>query len=205
MMKERLEQCQKPHGEYGLEIIGDMNSHHEVISNYAMQSIELTEDSKVIDIGCGGGVNIEKFLKRCPKGMVDGLDYSQLSVAESIKRNQEAVDSGRCHVYEANVLDIPLDDGIYDLASAFETIYFWKNLNKAFGEIYRILNDDGRFLIACDTDGNNPNDQKWVGILDDVKVYSKDELVKILKDVGFKKVDVFNRKEDYLLVIVAGK
>ena len=82
---------------------------------------------------------------------------------------------------------------------------YWKNLNKAFGEVYRILNDDGRFLIACDTDGNNPNDQKWVGILDDVKVYSKDELVKILKDVGFKKVDVFNRKEDYLLVIVAGK
>ena len=78
-------------------------------------------------------------------------------------------------------------------------------MNKAFSEIYRILNDEGRFLIACDTDGNNPNDQKWVGILDDVKVYSKDELVTILKEVGFKKVDVFNRKEDYLLVIVAGK
>lgn len=205
MMKKRLKQCQKPHGEYGLEVIGDMNNHHEIISNYAMECIELSGDSKVIDIGCGGGVNIEKFLKRCPEGIVDGLDYSKLSVAESVKRNQKAVDDGRCHVYEANVLDIPLDDGIYDLASAFETIYFWKDLTKAFSEVHRILDDDGRFLIACDTDGNNPNDQKWVGILDDVDVYSKEELVTVLKEVGFKSIDVFHRKEDYLLVIVAKK
>ena len=123
MMKERLKQCKKPQGEAGLEIINDMNEHHEIISNFAMESISLDEDSHVIDIGCGGGVNIEKFLKRCPMGVVDGLDYSSLSVDESIKRNMIAVDEGRCHVYKANVLDIPLDDGIYDLASAFETIY----------------------------------------------------------------------------------
>jgi ubiquinone/menaquinone biosynthesis C-methylase UbiE len=205
MMKERLKQCQKPHGDDGLEIINDMNEHHEIISNYAMESIELKEDSKVIDIGCGGGVNIEKFLKRCPCGVVDGLDYSALSVEQSTKRNRQAVDMDRCHVYEANVLDIPLDDGIYDLASAFETIYFWKDLNKAFGEVYRILNDEGRFLIACDTDGNNPNDQKWVGLLDDVAVYTKDEILKVLEAVGFNDVEVFHRKEDYLLVIVAKK
>ncbi|MBO7719731.1 MAG: class I SAM-dependent methyltransferase [Methanosphaera sp.] len=204
-MKEKLKQCRKPHGDYGKEVINDMNNHHEVISNYAMESIELMEDAKIIDIGCGGGVNIEKFLKRCPGGVVDGLDYSSLSVAESIKRNKKAVDDGRCHIYEANVLDIPLDDGSYDLASAFETIYFWKDLNKAFSEVYRILDDEGRFMIACDTDSDNPDNQRWVNLLDDVEVYSKDELVMILKEVGFGKIDVFHRKEDYLLVIVAGK
>jgi hypothetical protein len=78
-------------------------------------------------------------------------------------------------------------------------------LNKAFGEVYRILNDEGRFLIACDTDGNNPNDQKWVGLLDDVAVYTKDEILKVLEAVGFNDVEVFHRKEDYLLVIVAKK
>lgn len=205
MMKERLKQCKKPQGEAGLEIINDMNEHHEIISNFAMESISLDEDSHVIDIGCGGGVNIEKFLKRCPMGVVDGLDYSSLSVDESIKRNMIAVDEGRCHIYKANVLDIPLDDGIYDLASAFETIYFWNDLNKAFGEVYRILKDDGRFMIACDTDGNNPNDQKWVNIFDDITVYTKDELTQILKEVGFKKVDVFHKKENYLLTLVAYK
>lgn len=205
MMKERLKQCKKPQGVAGLEIINDMNEHHEIISNFAMESISLEEDSHVIDIGCGGGVNIEKFLKRCPMGVVDGLDYSSLSVDESIKRNMIAVDEGRCHVYKANVLDIPLDDGIYDLASAFETIYFWNDLNKAFGEVYRILKDDGRFMIACDTDGNNPNDQKWVNIFDDITVYTKDELTQILKEVGFKKVDVFHKKENYLLTLVAYK
>lgn len=205
MMKKRLRQCQKPQGDFGKEVIKDMNRHHEVISNFSMESISLPDDAKVIDLGCGGGVNIEKFLKRCPNGIVDGLDYSGLSVAESVRRNQKAVDSGRCHVYEANVLDIPLDDGIYDLASAFETIYFWGDLKKAFSEVYRILNDDGRFMIACDTDGNNPNDQKWVNLFDDINVYSKDELVTILKEVGFEDIDIFHKEDEYLLVVVAGK
>ena len=205
MMKERLKQCKKPQGEHGLEVINDMNEHQEIISNFAMESVTLDDDSYVIDIGCGGGVNIEKFLNRCPEGVVDGLDYSSLSVEESIKRNQDAVDEGRCHIYEANVLDMPLDDGVYDLASAFETIYFWKDLNKAFSEVYRILKDDGRFMIACDTDGNNPNDQKWVNIFDDITVYTKEELTSVLKDVGFKKVDVFHKKENYLLTLLAYK
>lgn len=205
MMKKRLRQCQKPHGEDGLDIINDMNQHHEVISNFSMDSIEVAPDSRVIDIGCGGGVNIEKFLKRCPEGVVDGLDYSPLSVQESIKRNQQAVNEGRCHVYEANVLDIPLDDESYDVASAFETIYFWEDLNKAFGEVYRILKHNGQFMIACDTDGNNPNDQKWKNLLDDVNVYTRDELESILKEVGFRDIEVHHKKEEYLLTIIATK
>lgn len=205
MMKKRLRQCQKPHGEDGLDIINDMNQHHEVISNFSMDSIEVAPDSRVIDIGCGGGVNIEKFLKRCPEGVVDGLDYSPLSVQESIKRNQQAVNEGRCHVYEANVLDIPLDDESYDVASAFETIYFWEDLNKSFGEVYRILKHNGQFMIACDTDGNNPNDQKWKNLLDDVNVYTRDELESILKEVGFRDIEVHHKKEEYLLTIISTK
>ena len=38
---------------------------------------------KVVDIGCGGGANIAKWLDKCVNGHVTGLDYSEVSVAES--------------------------------------------------------------------------------------------------------------------------
>lgn len=70
---------------------------------------------------------------------MDGLDYSEVSVAESIKRNQDAVDCGRCKLIQADVRDMPLEDESYNLASAFETIYFWPKIGEAFKEVSRII------------------------------------------------------------------
>ena len=114
MMESNDAQFMRPHGEDGLKMIKEMNQGHEDISNFAMECIDTSVDDDVLDIGCGGGVNIEKFLRRCPDGNVWGLDYSVVSVSESIKRNQEAVDMGRCQVIEANVCNMPIDDDTFD-------------------------------------------------------------------------------------------
>ena len=89
----------KPHGEEGIETIKNMNENHRDISEFAFECINVGNNDKIIDIGCGGGVNIEKFLKLTDNN-VDGLDYSEVSVAESIKRNQNAVYEKRCEVMQ---------------------------------------------------------------------------------------------------------
>ena len=123
MVAEKITQCMKPHGEEGLETIENMNENHREISEFAFECIDVNGDERILDIGCGGGVNIEKFLKLTSNN-VDGLDYSEVSVASSIERNIDAVDNGRCTVLQADVQDMPIDDESYDLATAFETIYF---------------------------------------------------------------------------------
>lgn len=99
MDDEKIDQCMKPHGEEGIETIRRMNENHEDISEFAFECVKFACDAKILDIGCGGGVNIEKFLKLTSND-VDGLDYSEVSVAESLKRNES---SGRCRVFQANV------------------------------------------------------------------------------------------------------
>lgn len=69
------------------------------------------------------GVNIKKFLKLTCNN-VDGLDYSEVSVAASTKQNQKEVDNGRCQIIQADVSNMPIENESYDLVSAFETIYF---------------------------------------------------------------------------------
>ena len=40
----------------------------------------------VLDCGCGGGANIKTLLKLCPKGKVQGIDYSSVSVEKARTR-----------------------------------------------------------------------------------------------------------------------
>lgn len=204
MVAEKITQCRKPHGKEGVETIKNMNDNHKDISAFAFECLTLKNDEKIIDIGCGGGVNIEKFLKLTDNN-VDGLDYSEISVAESIKRNQKEINENRCKVIQADVSDMPIDDETYDLASAFETIYFWPDIANTFKEVSRIIKPNGRFMIAQGTDGNHPDDEKWLATVEGMHVYTAGELEKHLLDAGFKSVKCYKKENDYILVVIAQK
>ena len=204
MVAEKITQCMKPHGEEGVETIQNMNENHKEISEFAFEKVNVGENDKILDIGCGGGVNIEKFLKLTSEN-VDGLDYSEVSVAESIKRNQEAVDCGRCEVIKADVKNMPLEDESYDLASAFETIYFWPEIGETFKEVSRIIKPNGQFMIAQGTDGNHPDDEKWLATVEGMHVYTAQDLEKYLLDAGFESVESYVKENDYIMVVIAKK
>ncbi|MBE6495652.1 MAG: class I SAM-dependent methyltransferase [Methanobrevibacter thaueri] len=204
MVGEKITQCMKPHGEEGLETIENMNENHREISEFAFECIDVNGDERILDIGCGGGVNIEKFLKLTSNN-VDGLDYSEVSVASSIKQNKDAVDNGRCTVIQADVSDMPIEDERYDLATAFETIYFWPEIQETFKEVSRVIKPNGRFMIAQGTDGNHPDDEKWLATVEGMSVYTSPELERYLLDAGFKSVESYVKENDYILVVIAQK
>ena len=204
MLEKKITQCRKPHGEEGIQTIENMNENHKPISEFAFKCIEVGKDDKILDIGCGGGVNIEKFLK-LTTNIVDGLDYSEVSVLESIKRNQKAVDSGRCRVMHADVSNMPIEEMTYDLVSAFETIYFWPDIENTFKKVFKIIKANGQFLIAQGTDGNHPDDEKWLSTVEGMKVYTADKLKRYLLNAGFSSVDCFKKEDDYILVVIVKK
>lgn len=201
MVAQKIDQCMRPHGSEGIETIRNMNENHRKISEFAFECIEIGENDRILDIGCGGGVNIEKFLK-LTENNVDGLDYSEVSVAESLKRNES---SGRCRIIQANVCDMPVDDETYDVVSAFETIYFWPEISETFKEVSRIIKPKGQFMIAQGTDGNHPDDEKWLETVEGMSVYTAPELEKYLLNVGFESVKTYVKENDYIMVVIARK
>ena len=204
MVDKKIDQCMKPHGKEGIETIERMNVNHQDISKFAFECVNVNDSDEILDIGCGGGVNIEKFLK-LTSGNVDGLDYSDVSVAQSIKRNQKAVDEKRCKVIRANVCDMPIDDEKYNLVTAFETIYFWPDIENTFKKVLRIIKPDGQFMIAQGTDGNHPDDEKWLNTVEGMNLYTAPQLEKYLLNAGFRSVNSFKKENDYILVVIAKK
>ena len=204
MEKNKITQCMKPHGEEGIQTIKNMNQNHKEISDFAFENIEIGENDSILDIGCGGGVNIERFLT-LTQSIVYGLDYSQISVNESIKQNKEAINQGRCKIIHANVADMPIEDESFDFVSAFETVYFWPDIAETFKEVCRIVKKDGQFMIALGTDGNHPDDELWLSTVEGMNVYTKEQLESYLLNAGFSSVRSYKKENDYILVVIAKK
>jgi ubiquinone/menaquinone biosynthesis C-methylase UbiE len=158
-----------------------------------------------LDIGCGGGANIARLLQRAPKGVVQGIDYSSVSVAKSSKVNAKAIAEGRCKVQEASVVELPFGENAFDLVTAFETIYFWPDIEHCFGEVKRVLKPGGQFVIVNESDGSGPMDAKWESLIEGMHTYKPEEIRLHLSNAGFKAIDIRKDEAKHWLMVTVEK
>ncbi len=100
-----FENTRKPVGFGGKIMVAMMNVGHSAVARWGLQFLNAAPDAKVLDCGCGGGANIKRLLKKCPQGIVKGIDYSPVSVEKSKKVNEAAIAEGRCAVLQGSVAD----------------------------------------------------------------------------------------------------
>ena len=200
-----FENTRKPQGFGGKLMAKMMNSGHAKVSQWGFSNISAKPDAKVLDVGCGGGANIATWLDKCRNGHVTGLDYSEVSVAESQELNAAAIKQGKCRVLQGDVSAIPFSDAVFDYVSAFETVYFWPGLKKCFSEVNRVLKSGGTFLICNESDGTNVADEKWAKIIGGMKIYNRDQLAAALKKAGFTEIKTYTNTNKHWICIVATK
>ncbi len=71
-----FENTRKPEGFGGKIMVAMMNVGHSAVARWGLQFLNAAPDARVLDCGCGGGANIKRLLKKCPQGIVKGIDYS---------------------------------------------------------------------------------------------------------------------------------
>lgn len=196
----------KPKGFFGRMMVNGMNGgSHARMAEWGLSYVNLSEDADVLDIGCGGGANIARLLQRCPKGTVSGIDHSPVSVKKSTEVNAAAIAAGRCKVMEASAAALPFSDGAFDLVTAFETVYFWPEIEKCFAEVRRTLKEGGSFVIVNEDDGLTDANKKWEKIIDGMHTYTPDELRTHLTAVGFHDIAVHRDEQHHWLCVSAKK
>lgn len=65
--------------------------------------------------------------------------------------------------------------------NTFETVYFWLNIEKSFGEVKRVLKSGGTFLIGMESNGANNFIMKFWNRFIDMKLYTDEELIQLLE------------------------
>lgn len=178
-----------------------MNLSHAALAEWGFSHIEVKKDGTILDVGCGGGAVLSELLKKAPEGKVIGIDYSEVSVAKSKKHNKNEVKSGRCEVFHGDVRELPFDEGSFDLVTAFETIYFWPQIESSFRQVHRVLKSGGTFMITNETNGKKDTDEKWVSMIEGMTIYNADEISNFLRETGFSKIRIDEHSNGWLNVV----
>ena len=189
-----FENTRNPVGLGGKLMVVMMNLGHSPVARWGLRFLELTPDAEVLDCGCGGGANIKRLLKLCPKGTVWGIDYSPVSVEKSKRVNEAAVTKGRCDVLRASVTELPFESEQFNAVTAFETVYFWPDLPQCFREVWRVLKSGGTFLLCNESNGDTDKDEKWTEIIGGMTIYKDIELKSCLEQAGFFDVQIHKKK-----------
>lgn len=110
-----------------------------------------------------------------------------MSVAKATAKVAEYIERGRASVEVGDAAALPFPDEHFDLATAMETIFFWPDIAKGFGEAYRVLRPGGRFVVAVEAWKENDGSLHCPKVFRNIgmTLYSPDELVGLMRASGF--------------------
>ena len=181
----------------GRAMLKFMNLCHAPLTNWGLKLVKIQDGWTMLDIGCGGGATLQRLLKRSKDAQVYGIDISEESVAKAMKVNADVLDE-QVFVTQGSAEKLPYEDGMFDLVTAVETVYFWPNLPDCLKEVYRVLKQGGKFAIMVEVvDG----DSMWTNVVEGMTAYSPEELKKLLDDAGFTQTEIHRKKLSYATII----
>ena len=186
-----FDNMRKPKGKLGNIQLKSMNKEHTPLALWNLKHLDIKPDDIVLDVGCGGGININRMAEKAKK--VYGVDYSIESVKLSREVNRDLIGQGKVEVLEGDVQSLPFEDNTFDIITAFETVYFWPNIEKSFGEVKRVLKAGGTFMMGMESNGSDNIPMKISKKLIDMEVYSDDELPGFLKANDYSNITVYLR------------
>lgn len=184
----------KPTGTAGEEMLTRMNISHYDVTGWAMDFMEFSGNETVLDIGCGGGETLHRISQKTTAHLT-GMDYSPVSVKMTSEHNSEIISSGRMNVIEASVEKMPFADNYFDRIITVESFYFWKNPPENLKEVYRVLAENGIFLIVADIHGGAELSDKELENIAKYNLYNPtpEEFEKLLVNAGFSDVKIHTK------------
>lgn len=109
--------------------------------NSFLREIEIDQETKVLDIGCGTG-NYADLLQKVTKSEVFGVEPSA-GMIEKAKEKESAV------VFkQGNAAELPFEDGYFDFVYMTDVIHHVPNIEAMFAEIHRVLKSPGTVSVV---------------------------------------------------------
>ena len=140
----------KPQGEDGNAMLLRMNDSHYAVTGWGLEHWQIRGNEQILDIGCGGGATLKRMSEKVTTGHLTGVDYSSVSVRTSKEVNDTAVAAGKMEVLEGSVADLPFPAETFDKIITVESFYFWPDPAENLKEVYRVLKEQGTFLLVAD-------------------------------------------------------
>jgi SAM-dependent methyltransferase len=120
----------------GARVPGD-HARQLAAEHMAARALEGLEAPAVLDVGCGTGRSVEIFRANAPKARWVGVDIDDSAEVQARTR-----DDAEFHTF--NGVDLPFEDGRFDIAYCAQVLEHVQRPAPLLGEIARVLRPGGR-------------------------------------------------------------
>ena len=131
--------------EYDEHMLTNIESAREFYP-FTARCLPQTHSCRMLDLGCGTGLELEEYFKLNPTARVTGIDLSQ-GMLDALKNKLTNIDIDLiCGSY----FDIPLGYEIFDAAVSVESLHHFTKDEKAslYGKLCKSLKKDGYFILT---------------------------------------------------------
>jgi trans-aconitate methyltransferase len=155
-------------------------------NEWAISLLNLQPSDRVLEIGFGPGVAIQKMSEIVTGGVIWGIDHSEVLFRQASKRNQRAIAAGRVRLVLTSVSQLPSFDGPLDKILDVNSFQFWDNKTDTLGRLRDQLRAGG--IIALVHQPRN------LGATEDDATEAEERFARYLEMAGFSNIKVERKR-----------
>lgn len=117
-----------------------------------------TSCKKILDLGCGTGLELKEIFKKNPNLEVTGIDLTQ-AMLYKLKSN---FPNKNIKLICANYFDVPFGEKVFDYVISFQTMHHFSKESKVnlYKKIHKALKPNGAY-IECDYVAKNQEEENY--------------------------------------------
>ena len=172
---------------------------------FTAKMLPVFPNCNILDLGCGTGLELEKYFSLCPSAKVTGIDLSQGMLSALCKKFKDK----DITLIAGSYFEVPLGEDVFDAAVSVESLHHFTKLEKIplYSKLYNSLKENGFFILtdyfSLSDDEENLHRQNLIklkaeqGICDnefyhyDTPLTVKHEIEALL-EAGFSDVEISN-------------
>lgn len=179
-----------PQGEKGIEIGEMMNTTNIGMTLESIKTLLIEDNEQILEIGHGNADHVKSILNKAANIQYTGIDISETMHQEAKRLNKQFGDQADFVLYEGKKL--PFQDKTFDKIFTVNTVYFWEQPVEYLNEIYRVLKDNGTFVL---TFGQKDFMEKLPFTPFGFTLYSNSEMEEMISKSHFKRMKISEREE----------
>ncbi|MBI4130226.1 methyltransferase domain-containing protein [Candidatus Roizmanbacteria bacterium] len=179
-------QFRHPRGIVGRWVGKQMEKLNDAQNDWVLSLLHLKPDDRVLEIGFGTGLTMQKIAKKLPKGKIAGIDISvtMLGMAKELLKTDIA--AGKVSLYRANADRMPFQENSFSKVFAVHVVYFWRNLQEVFKELYRVTKPGGTLALYYVA--------SVLAESDAFIIYTEKQIKDALRKAGFQSVSSYEKQ-----------
>ena len=131
--------------EYDNHMLTEIESADEFYPFTARQ-LPPDEDCRILDLGCGTGLELEEYYKLNPSAIVTGIDISR----GMLNRLKQKFDNKRITLLNGSYFELPFGEDEFDAAVSVESLHHFTKQDKVklYSKLHKALKKEGYFILT---------------------------------------------------------